>query len=81
MMGKMGGKAIKRGVLSGNWGGEAIRLVQGGDEKPLIGMDTPVQLQSISYKGLFLLGWARREQIIRQDGTGSRFFSHSDTRC
>ena len=52
MMGKMGRKGIKREGLWRKWGGEAIRLVQGGDEKPLIGKDTPVQLRSISYKGL-----------------------------
>jgi len=43
----------KTRVLCGNWGGETIRVVQGGGEKPVIGKDTPVQLQSISYKGLF----------------------------
>ena len=53
--GKNGQESHRNGVLWRNWGGEAIRVVQGGDEKPLIGKDTPVQLQSISYKGLFLL--------------------------
>jgi len=43
-------------------------VVQGGDEKPLIGKNTPVQLQSTSYKGLFLLARPRSGQVIGQGG-------------
>ena len=42
MVGKIGRKGVRTGVLCANWGGETIRVVQGGDEKPLIGKDTPV---------------------------------------
>jgi len=73
MMGKLGRKGIKTEVLWTKWGGEAIRLVQGGDEKPLMGKDTPVQLHSISYKGLFLLGWHPSEQVVGQRRHTLRF--------
>jgi len=40
MMVRVSSNAMKTGVMR-DWGGEAIRVMQGGDEKPLIGEDTP----------------------------------------